>query len=128
MSFADQNGMMSTDQDFHLSKEQACEYFVLILQILRKKIIIREPALSIKYEQSKVFSSSIKCDLFSGQTCIKCDPFKNVSLNIIVKFWDPRKKRKPLNSTASYSLNLGKMYFALIIVTDYNFGYFWILS
>lgn len=118
MSFADQNGMMSTDQDFHLSKEQACEYFVLI----------REPALSIKYEQSKVFSSSIKCDLFSGQTCIKCDPFKNVSLNIIVKFWDPRKKRKPLNSTASYSLNLGKMYFALIIVTDYNFGYFWILS
>lgn len=128
MSFADQNGMMSTDQVFHLSKEQACEYFVLILQILREKIIIREPALSIKYEQSKVFSSSIKCDLFSGQTCIKCDPFKNVSLNIIVKFWDPRKKRKPLNSTASYTLNLGKMYFALIIVTDYNFGYFWILS
>lgn len=60
MSFADQNGMMSTDQDFHLSKEQACEYFVLILQILRKKIIIREPALSIKYEQSKILISSIK--------------------------------------------------------------------
>lgn len=59
MSFADQNGMMSTDQDFHLSKEQACEYFVLILQILRE-----ENYNSRTKEQSKVFSSSIKCDLF----------------------------------------------------------------
>lgn len=95
MSFADQNGMMSTDQDFHLSKEQACEYFVLILQILRKKIIIREPALSIKYEQSKVFSSSIKCDLFQVKLVSNATLLKMLVLTLLSNFGIREKKENP---------------------------------
>lgn len=55
-----------------------------------------------------------------GQTCIKCDPFKNVSLNIIVKFWDPRKKER--KKTLKFDSKLFAKFRENVFCFDYRIG------